>query len=300
MNNSLTINNNAMAIPVITDDLNSYMSKIANIDLLSVEQEQSLARRLRDNEDLDAARQLVMSQLRFVVHIARTYKGYGLPMADLIQEGNIGLMKAVKRFDPDVGVRLISFAVHWIRAEIHEFVIKNWRIVKVATTKSQRKLFFKLRSAKKQLNWFNQEEVAAVAADLGVDEKVVTEMESRMHGHDSAFDAPASSNEDRVSLSPSDTLYQEQDDPSVILEREDGRNNSHDGLAAGMDILDDRSRAILQRRWLEEEKSTLHELADYADLVATLRASSRRTSSNSQALKAATRSSTAASFNVTT
>ena len=262
MSNSLTINKNAMAIPVITDDLNSYMSKIANIDLLSVEQEQSLARRLRDNEDLEAARQLVMSQLRFVAHIARSYKGYGLPMADLIQEGNIGLMKAVKRFDPDVGVRLISFAVHWIRAEIHEFVIKNWRIVKVATTKSQRKLFFKLRSAKKQLNWFSQEEVAAVAEDLGVDEKVVVEMESRMHGHDSAFDAPVGSSEDRISLAPSDTLYQEQDDPSIILEREDGRSNSHDGLAAGLDILDDRSRVILQRRWLEDEKSTLHELAD--------------------------------------
>ncbi len=262
MSNALTINNNAMAIPVITDDLNSYMSKIASIDLLTVEQEQSLARRLRDNEDLDAARQLVMSQLRFVVHIARTYKGYGLPMADLIQEGNIGLMKAVKRFDPDVGVRLISFAVHWIRAEIHEFVIKNWRIVKVATTKSQRKLFFKLRSAKKQLNWFSQDEVAAVAEDLGVDQKVVVEMESRMHGHDSAFDAPVGSSEDRISLSPSDMLFQEQDDPSIILEREDGRSNSHDGLAAGMDILDDRSRAILQRRWLEDQKSTLHELAD--------------------------------------
>jgi len=238
------------------------MSKIANIDLLSVEEEQSLARRLRDNEDLDAARQLVMSQLRFVVHIARTYKGYGLPMADLIQEGNIGLMKAVKRFDPDVGVRLISFAVHWIRAEIHEYVIKNWRIVKVATTKSQRKLFFKLRSAKKQLNWFSQDEVAAVAKDLGVDEKVVIEMESRMHGHDSAFDAPPGSSEDRMSLAPSDTLHQEQDDPSMILEREDGRSNSHDGLASGMDILDDRSRAILQRRWLQEDKATLHELAD--------------------------------------
>ena len=262
MNNALSINSNAMAIPVIADDLNSYMSKIANIELLTVEQEQDLARRLRENDDLDAARQLVMSQLRFVVHIARTYKGYGLPMSDLIQEGNIGLMKAVKRFDPDVGVRLISFAVHWIRAEIHEFVIKNWRIVKVATTKSQRKLFFKLRSAKKELNWFNQEEVAAVAQDLGVDEKVVVEMESRMHGHDSAFDAPVGSGEDRVSLAPSDTLFQEQDDPSMVLEKEDGRSNSHDGLAAGMGILDDRSRAILQRRWLEDEKSTLHELAD--------------------------------------
>lgn len=262
MSNALAINNTAVAIPVITDDMNSYMSKIANIDLLTVEQEQTLARRLRDNEDLDAARQLVMSQLRFVVHIARSYKGYGLPMSDLVQEGNIGLMKAVKRFDPDVGVRLISFAVHWIRAEIHEFVIKNWRIVKVATTKAQRKLFFKLRSAKKELNWFSQEEVAAVAEDLGVDEKVVVEMESRMHGHDSAFDAPAGSSEDRISLAPSDTLFQEQDDPSTILEREDGRNNSHDGLASGMEILDERSRNILQRRWLQEEKSTLHELAD--------------------------------------
>ncbi len=173
MSNALTAEKNTMPIPVITDDLNSYLAKIANIDLLTVEEEQKLARRLRNDEDLDAARQLVMSQLRFVVHIARTYKGYGLPMADLVQEGNIGLMKAVKRFDPDVGVRLISFAVHWIRAEIHEYVIRNWRIVKVATTKSQRKLFFKLRSAKKQLNWFSQEEVEAVAADLGVDTKVV-------------------------------------------------------------------------------------------------------------------------------
>jgi RNA polymerase sigma-32 factor len=262
MSNALTADKTTMLIPVIADDLNSYLAKIANIDLLSVEEEQRLARRLRDEDDLDAARQLVMSQLRFVVHIARTYKGYGLPMADLIQEGNIGLMKAVKRFDPDVGVRLISFAVHWIRAEIHEYVIRNWRIVKVATTKSQRKLFFKLRSAKKQLNWFSQEEVEAVAADLGVDTKVVVEMESRMHGHDSAFDAPPGSSEDRVSLSPSESLFQEQDDPSVILEREDGRSNSHEGLAAGFEILDDRSRTILQRRWLEDEKSTLHELAD--------------------------------------
>ncbi len=262
MSNALTAEKNTMPIPVITDDLNSYLAKIANIDLLTVEEEQKLARRLRNDEDLDAARQLVMSQLRFVVHIARTYKGYGLPMADLVQEGNIGLMKAVKRFDPDVGVRLISFAVHWIRAEIHEYVIRNWRIVKVATTKSQRKLFFKLRSAKKQLNWFSQEEVEAVAADLGVDTKVVVEMESRMHGHDSAFDAPPGASEDRVSLSPSESLFQEQDDPSMILEREDGRSNSLDGLAAGFEILDDRSRTILQRRWLEDEKSTLHELAD--------------------------------------
>ena len=192
MSHALTVNQNTMALPVISDDLNAYLARIANVELLSSEEEQVLARRLREDDDLDAARQLVMSQLRFVVHIARSYKGYGLPMADLVQEGNIGLMKAVKRFDPDVGVRLISFAVHWIRAEIHEYVIRNWRIVKVATTKAQRKLFFKLRSAKKELNWFSQDEVNAVASDLDVDPSVVTEMESRMHGHDSAFDAPAS------------------------------------------------------------------------------------------------------------
>jgi len=261
MSNALATNQKSISLPVLSDDLNGYMAKIANIELLSVEEEQTLARRLRESEDLDAARQLVMSQLRFVVHIARSYKGYGLPMADLVQEGNIGLMKAVKRFDPDVGVRLISFAVHWIRAEIHEYVIRNWRIVKVATTKSQRKLFFKLRSAKKQLNWFSQEEVNAVAEDLGVDPKVVVEMESRMHGHDHAFDAPAGASEDRISLSPSELLHDEQADPSMVVEQQDGLDHSLQGLAAGFDVLDDRSRTILERRWLQDEKSTLHELA---------------------------------------
>ena len=178
MSTALTMNASAAtAVPVIADDLNSYLAKISNATLLSAEDEQKLARQLRDHDDLEAARQLVMSQLRFVVHIARSYKGYGLPMADLVQEGNIGLMKAVKRFDPEMNVRLISFAVHWIRAEIHEFVIRNWRIVKVATTKAQRKLFFKLRSAPKKLNWFSQDEVNSVAEDLGVDPKVVMEME---------------------------------------------------------------------------------------------------------------------------
>jgi len=268
MSNALTVNQNAMPLPVIADDLNSYLAKISTIELLSVEQEQSLARQLRDQDDLDAARQLVMSQLRFVVHIARSYKGYGLPIADLVQEGNIGLMKAVKRFDPDVGVRLISFAVHWIRAEIHEYVIRNWRIVKVATTKAQRKLFFKLRSAKKQLNWFSQDEVNAVAEDLGVDPKVVVEMESRMHGHDSAFDAPAGSSEDRLSLAPAELLFEEQEDPSAVLEKNDATEQSHAGLAAGLAILDDRSRTILERRWLSETKSTLHELAAEYDVSA--------------------------------
>ena len=260
MSTALTVNQSALALPGVADDLNAYLAKIASIQLLSVEDEQALARRLRDDEDLDAARELVMSQLRFVVHIARTYKGYGLPLADLVQEGNIGLMKAVKRFNPEMGVRLISFAVHWIRAEIHEFVIRNWRIVKVATTKAQRKLFFKLRSAKKQLNWFSQAEVNAVAEDLGVDPSVVTEMESRMHGHDNAFDAPVGASEER-SLAPADVLFSDTSDPSEILEIQDGRDRSLEGLAAGLNILDDRSRAILQRRWLQDDKSTLHELA---------------------------------------
>ena len=268
MSNALTVNQNAMPLPVIADDLNSYLAKISTIELLSVEQEQTLARKLRDQEDLDAARQLVMSQLRFVVHIARSYKGYGLPMADLVQEGNIGLMKAVKRFDPDVGVRLISFAVHWIRAEIHEYVIRNWRIVKVATTKAQRKLFFKLRGAKKQLNWFSQDEVNAVAEDLGVDAKVVVEMESRMHGHDTAFDAPAGSSDDRLSLAPAELLFEEQEDPSMVLEKTDQTEHSHAGLAEGLAILDDRSRTILERRWLSDTKSTLHELADEFEVSA--------------------------------
>ena len=259
--NAIAVNQTSLAVPVVSDDLNGYFSRIANIELLTVEEEQGLARRLRDEQDLDAARQLVMSQLRFVVHIARSYKGYGLPMADLIQEGNIGLMKAVKRFDPDVGVRLISFAVHWIRAEIHEYVIRNWRIVKVATTKAQRKLFFKLRSEKKALNWFSADEVERVAEDLNVDEKVVVEMESRMHGHDTAFDAPVGASEDRLSLSPADVLYEAADDPSMVVEEADGREKAEAGLAAGIETLDERSRTILERRWLSDEKSTLHELA---------------------------------------
>ena len=267
MSNALTAKQNAMALPVIADDLNGYLSKISTITLLSAEEEQALARDLRETENLDAARALVMSQLRFVVHIARTYKGYGLPLADLVQEGNIGLMKAVKRFDPDKKVRLISFAVHWIRAEIHEYVIRNWRIVKVATTKSQRKLFFKLRSAKKQLNWLSQDEVQAVAKDLGVEPSVVMEMESRMHGHDSGFDAPIGSNEERA-LAPADILHLDDMDPSALVEKQDVDTQALDGLAASMETLDDRSRTILQRRWLADEKSTLHELASEFDVSA--------------------------------
>ncbi len=267
MSNALMQATPAVAMPSVADDLNSYLTKIAHFKVLTTEEEQSLARRLRADNDLEAARDLIMSQLRFVVHIARTYKGYGLPMADLVQEGNIGLMKAVKRFDPDVGVRLISFAVHWIRAEIHEYVIRNWRIVKVATTKAQRKLFFKLRSAKKQLNWFSQEEVEAVAKDLGVEPNVVMEMESRMSGHDSSFDAPVGGSEEQRALAPAEMLHhemmhRESQDPSQILEKSDGDNQAVEGLMNGMDKLDDRSRDILQRRWLQDGKATLHELAD--------------------------------------
>jgi len=263
MSTALTMNNSAAtAVPVIADDLNSYLAKISNATLLTSEEEQNLARQLRDSDDLEAARQLVMSQLRFVVHIARSYKGYGLPMADLVQEGNIGLMKAVKRFDPDMNVRLISFAVHWIRAEIHEFVIRNWRIVKVATTKAQRKLFFKLRSAPKKLNWFSQEEVNSVAEDLGVDPKVVMEMESRMHGHDSAFDAPVGSSSEDRSFAPADVLHKEASDPSELLETDDIRQQALTSLTDSMDDLDERSRTILQRRWLSDQKSTLHDLAN--------------------------------------
>lgn len=261
MSNALVASNNTVVLPSVADDLTGYLAKISNISVLTTEEEQRLARQLRENDDLNAARDLIMSQLRFVVHIARTYKGYGLPMADLIQEGNIGLMKAVKRFDPDHGVRLISFAVHWIRAEIHEYVIRNWRIVKVATTKAQRKLFFKLRSAKKKLNWLSQEEVKAVAEDLGVDAKVVMEMESRMNGNDTSFDAPVGVSEDR-SLAPAEILEQENADPLTILEKSDGYTQSVQGLNDGLEMLDDRSRDILQRRWLQDGKATLHELAD--------------------------------------
>ena len=253
-----------MTLPAVNDDLNGYLSKISAFPILSVEQEQTLARQYRDDENLDAAGQMVMSQLRFVVHLARSYSGYGLPLADLVQEGNIGLMKAVKRFDPDVGVRLISFAVHWIRAEIHEYVIRNWRIVKVATTKAQRKLFFKLRSSKKSLGWFSAAEAKAVANDLGVTEEQVYEMESRLTSGDMAFDATsADDGSEKRALRPAEYLYEDNVDPAVAAENEDYADSQVSELTTGMESLDDRSRDILQRRWLEDgNKSTLQELAD--------------------------------------
>ncbi len=258
------VKTSTMALPAVSDDLNGYLAKISAFPVLTSEQEQKLAISYRDKEDLDAAGQMVMSQLRFVVHLARSYTGYGLPLADLVQEGNIGLMKAVKRFDPDVGVRLISFAVHWIRAEIHEYVIRNWRIVKVATTKAQRKLFFKLRSSKKGLGWFSADEAARVAEDLGVTREQVYEMESRLTGGDTSFDATTvDDGSEKRALRPAEYLYQDESDPALVVENRDHADVQSISLASGMQDLDDRSRDILQRRWLEDgNKSTLQELAD--------------------------------------
>ena len=247
--------------PAGTGSLDSYIQEVNRIPVLTLEEEQDLARRYRDQEDLDAARLMVMSHLRFVVHVARGYSGYGLQISDLIQEGNIGLMKAVKRFDPDVGVRLISFAVHWIRAEIHEYVIRNWRMVKVASTKAQRKLFFKLRSAKNRLGWFTRDEVEAVAEDLGVKPETVVEMEGRLAGQDTSFDAPVDAGEDDL-FSPSAWMEAPDGDPAEWVERADTTAHEHEGLAQALATLDDRSRDILQARWLGESKQTLQDLAN--------------------------------------
>ena len=243
------------------DSLDSYLARIRETQVLSIEEEHDLAVRLRDHGDLEAARRLVMSHLRFVAHIARSYRGYGLPLNDLIQEGNIGLMKAVKRYDPDRKVRLVSFAVHWIRAEIHEFIIRNWRIVKVATTKAQRKMFFNLRSAKKRLGWFNQEEVNAVANDLGVAPEVVVEMESRLSGQDVAFDGIEPDDSDSFVASPAAYLENKDLNPEQSLELIQTSDNNLDALHGALADLDERSRDILSKRWLVEEKATLHELA---------------------------------------
>ncbi|MGY1408307.1 MULTISPECIES: RNA polymerase sigma factor RpoH [unclassified Luteimonas] len=243
--------------------LEAYIGAVHQIAVLSTEDEQALARRYRDDEDLDAARELVHSHLRFVVHVARGYSGYGLQLADLIQEGNIGLMKAVKRFDPDVGVRLVSFAVHWIRAEMHEFILKNWRIVKVATTKAQRKLFFNLRKSKTRLGWLNAAEVRAVAKDLNVSEREVLEMESRLSGRDIGFDAPSDEDDERAPPAPAAYLVAREEDPAQAYERSSSRDNKLGLLREGMARLDARSRDIIMRRWLDDEsKVTLQELAD--------------------------------------
>jgi RNA polymerase sigma-32 factor len=242
-------------------NLPAYIQAVSGIAVLSAERERELAERLFYEECVDSARELVLAHLRFVVHIARSYSGYGLAEADLIQEGNVGLMKAVKRFDPNKGVRLVSFAVHWIKAEMHEYILRNWRIVKVATTKAQRKLFFNLRSRKKSLGWLSAEETRAIAADLGVDEVEVTRMEGRLASRDIAFDAPTDSDEDDAWQAPQYFLTDGQTDPGQLVEAEDLAQDSSACLHTALADLDVRSRDILERRWLTDDKATLHELA---------------------------------------
>ena len=242
-------------------NLNAYIQGTATVPILSIEEEKSLGEALYYEDDLDAARRLVMSHLRFVVHIARSYNGYGLPLADLIQEGNVGLMKAVRRFNPEKGVRVVSFAVYWIKAEMQEYILRNWRIVKVATTKAKRKLFFNLRSQKKALGWLSAEETRAIAADLGVDEAEVTRMEGRLASRDVAFDAPTDSDEDDAWQAPQYFLTDGQADPGQLVEAEDFAEDSSARLQVALKELDARSRDILERRWLAEDKPTLHELA---------------------------------------
>jgi len=249
-------------------NVNAYVQTVGSIPILTADEERELAERLFYQNDLEAARQLVLSHLRFVVHIAKSYSGYGLPLADLIQEGNVGLMKAVKRFDPSVGVRLVSFAVHWIKAEMHEFILRNWRIVKVATTKAQRKLFFNLRSQKKGLGWMTNDEVSAVAEDLGVDSAVVRQMEGRMASFDTAFDGAPDTDDEIVAWSPSMYLEDVDADPAMQLEESNWEERSQQSLLAAMDDLDERSRDILIQRWLNEEKATLHDLAAKYDVSA--------------------------------
>ena len=240
----------------------AYVDAVSRIPVLSREDESELATRYRRDEDLDAARQLVLSHLRFVVHIARGYHGYGLPLGDLVQEGNVGLMKAVKRFDPAVGVRLVSFAVHWIRAEIHEYVLRNWRLVKVATTKAQRKLFFNLRKYKRRLGWLSAEETQAVARDLGVSPAEVTEMERRLSSRDVSYDPAPDTSDEEGSYSPSAYLPAPDADPALAVEDAEWDDDVSDKVAAAMSQLDARSQAILRARWMNEPKATLHDLAD--------------------------------------
>lgn len=252
----------ALRLNVPGASLDSYIQAVNAVPVLSAEAERELAERLFYEEDLDAARSLVLSHLRFVVHIARSYTGYGLPLGDLIQEGNVGLMKAVRRFDPNVGVRLVSFAVHWIKAEIHEFVLKNWRIVKVATTKSQRKLFFNLRGAKKRLGRLTLEESQRVADDLGVSLKDVQEMEGRLAAFDASFDGPMDDDEDSTIVAPAQYLQADGGDPADLLAESDWQQQSSRRLGAALQSLDDRSRDILERRWLSDDKTTLQDLAN--------------------------------------
>ena len=248
-----------LSLPSTAGSLESYMDAVNRIPLLQAEQEQELARRYREEDDLDAARQLVLAHLRFVVRVARGYSGYGLAQSDLIQEGNIGLMKAVKRFDPTVGVRLVSFAVHWIKAEMHEFILRNWRIVKVATTKAQRKLFFNLRSARKALGWMGAGEVDALAKEFGVENRDVLTMEQRLNAHDVSFDVNPDNEEEQ--FVPAAYLVDQRFEPTAVLQREESDDNRTESLQSALARLDERSRDIVTSRWLVEPKLTLHDLA---------------------------------------
>ena len=271
MSDTLAINKSLVSasnyLPVSVDNLDTYIRQVNSFPMLNADQERELALQFNDNNDLEAAQQLIMSNLRFVVSIARGYMGYGLPFNDLIQEGNIGLMKAVKRFSPDHEVRLISYAVHWIKAEIHEFVLRNWRIVKVATTKAQRKLFFKLRSSKKRLGWFSQEEVYDVADKLGVKPETVLEMESRLNAYDLAYDNPLDDDDDNH-FAPAAYLSDMRADPAQQLEADDWSSQNENTMMSSLKNLDDRSRTIIQRRWLDDDKATLHELAEHYQVSA--------------------------------
>src|SRR5487761_1128054 len=262
VNTALIARSGDLALVGPVGSLDAYLDRVSRIPVLTREEERDLAERFRFHDDLDAARKLELSHLRFVVHDARGYSGYGLPVGDLIQEGNVGLMKAVKRFDPELNVRLVSFAVHWIRAEMHEFILRNWRIVKVATTKAQRKLFFNLRKSKKRLGWMNAEEVRTVARDLGVPVATVLEMESRLSGRDVAFDAPDDADED-ARPSPVAFLIDDGADPYENVSDEDYSDNQMQTLTDALSHLDKRSRDIIQRRWLDDDnKATLQDLAD--------------------------------------
>lgn len=249
-------------------DIESYLASVHSIPILTKEQEQELALKLYEEDDLDAARQLVIHHLRFVVHIARSYQGYGLPLADIIQEGNVGLMKAVDKYDPHRGVKVVSFAVHWIKAEIHEYILKNWRLVKIATTKAQRKLFFNLRSKKKTLEWLTKEEAEKIAADLNVEVKDVLHMENRLSSNDASFDAPSSTDDDEEIMSPSQYLEDKRYDPELIVANSEAEQLNHNDLLEALKMLDDRSKDILQRRYLSDQKATLHDLADEYDVSA--------------------------------
>ena len=243
-------------------DIESYLSCVHAIPILTPEQEKELAFKLYENNDLEAARQLVLSHLRFVIHIARSYSGYGLPLADIIQEGNVGLMKAVDRFDPNKGVKVVSFAVHWIKAEIHEYILKNWRMVKIATTKAQRKLFFNLRSKKKSLDWLTKEEAENIAKDLNVEVKDVLHMENRLTSHDTAFDAPSGTDDEGDVMYPSQYLEDKSFSPEILVSEQEVAEHNSEELAVALSQLDERSKDIISRRYLCDEKETLHELAE--------------------------------------